>query len=258
MQCTRNLSGSSSLTRRRKRDRLALPMHGHGEDSPRERSSRSGSASSADRAALAMPSHSGKSARQPLMLQSQSSDDSTGLDAAGTDGSPSVDWSTRAPVPAGEPLSGLDRIAGQPSVQQRGARHYSVQAVRSLQPCATWLWCRTPLSLMTMRQGPQTRQYTGASWALRGKPSACVWRRATARTACGAQPLPRSQRTGLCGTSHSRCGMSCRITGRCRSPSGGCPVVANAVTLPPSGYIVRHASKHAVLPCGFRAVANIS
>ena len=104
VQCTRSLANSASLTRR-KRDRILHPIHGRSGsgESPRERStSRSGSVSSVDHAALAMPSQSGRSVRQPLLLQSQSSDDSTTLDAAGPDGSPSVDWSTKAPLPSGK------------------------------------------------------------------------------------------------------------------------------------------------------------
>ena len=103
VQCVRSLSNCASITRR-KRDRIMHPIHGRSGsgDSPRERpTSRSGSTSSMDRTALAMPSQSGKSGRQQPMLQTQSSDDSVSLDAAGPDGSISMDWSTQAPLPAG-------------------------------------------------------------------------------------------------------------------------------------------------------------
>jgi len=103
VQCVRNLSNSTSFNRR-KRDRIMHPMHGRtgSADSQRDRpTSRSGSASSMDPTALAMPSQSGRSGRQQPLLQTQSSDDSVGMEAAGSDGSPSVDWSTKAPLPAG-------------------------------------------------------------------------------------------------------------------------------------------------------------
>ena len=104
VQCIRNLSNSASFTRR-KRDRILHPIHGRSGsgDSPRERpTSRGGSTSSMDPTALAMPSQSGKSGRQLPMLQPQSSDDSVTMEATGPDGSPSLDWSTKAPVPAGK------------------------------------------------------------------------------------------------------------------------------------------------------------